>query len=249
MQAEILPPIYNKIGASYNKTRGVDARIAKQITQALGDAKTIINIGAGSGAYEPLDRDVIAVEPSITMIAQRRRNAAPVIRAVAEALPFRDDHFDTAMAVLTVHHWLDQVKGLREMCRVARNNVVIVSFDPEFVDNWLLDYFPQLHALDKAEMPALRRFEDVLGPCAIKPLMIPHDCSDGFLHAFWRRPEAYFDENIRAGISSFWKIDDVEAGLRALRRDLDTGRWHARYAKLLARDALDCGYRLIQRAQ
>jgi len=236
---------YDTIGVDYAKLRKPDPRIGAMIHAALGDARAVLNVGAGAGSYEPLDHDVTAVEPSAEMIAQRAAKAAPAIQATAEDLPFEDKSFDAAMAVLTIHHWTDQAKGLREMRRVTRGPIAILTYDPAFRDFWLLDYLPELAALDDAQMPKLAFYEEVLGPVEITPVPIPHDCTDGFLSAYWRRPRAYLDPRICAAMSSFWKLGDISAPLARLEADLASGVWNERYRQLLARKARDCGYRLV----
>jgi SAM-dependent methyltransferase len=240
-----MPATYDTIGIDYAALRKPDPRIAAHLWRALGDARSVLNVGAGTGSYEPADRIVTALEPSREMIRQRPPKAAPAIQGEAENLPFADGSFDAAMAVLTVHHWSDQGRGLREMRRVSRGPVVLLTFDPAHRDMWLLDYFPALAALDVAQMPPLPVYERHLGPVDISPIPIPHDCSDGFLYAYWRRPAAYLDRRIRTGMSSFWSLDGIEQGLARLERDLDTGAWTQRYGALLELDALDAGYRLV----
>jgi SAM-dependent methyltransferase len=238
--------IYDGIGAGYALRRRPDPRIAVLIASALADAHTVINIGAGAGSYEPTDRIVQAVEPSDTMIAQRPANAAPCVRASAEALPFEKGAFDAAMAVLTIHHWSDWRAGLREMRRVARRRIVLLTFDTEASDFWLTrDYFPELMALDRQIMPPLEELADEIGGFHASPVPVPHDCVDGFLGAYWRRPEVYLDPVARRSMSSFARID-AEAGLKRLARDLDSGAWRTRNADLLDREALDIGYRLLR---
>lgn len=234
---------YDTIGRGYSLTRGEDPRIAARIDAALGSARTVINVGAGTGSYEPRDRAVTAIEPSATMIARRPPGAARAIRASADDLPFEDDAFDAAMAVLTVHHWPDRQAGLREMRRVATGPLVIVTFDPD-ARPWLTDYLPELAELDRRQMPAMTDYAQWLGPVRIEPLLVPHDCVDGFLHAHWRRPDAYLDARVRAGSSSFHAIDAQE-GLRQLEADLADGIWQRRYGDLLSQDSYDAGYRLV----
>jgi len=205
----------------------------------------VVNVGAGTGSYEPADRDVVAVEPSEAMIAQRPAGAAPVVRAHAEALPFADGSFDAAMAVLTDHHWRDRCAGLRELRRVARRAVVL-TFDPAFTDAfWLVaEYLPGFRELPGMTVDELAA---CLGGADIVPVPIPADCTDGFLGAFWRRPEAYLDPRVRAGISVFARVPPggVNACVRALRADLESGAWRERHADLLGLDELDLGYRLL----
>lgn len=236
--------LYDRIGASYATLRKPDPRIARQINDALSKAQTVLNVGAGTGSYEPVDRDVIAVEPSIEMIRKRPPDAAPALQASAEKLPFEDKAFDAAMAILTVHHWADQAAGLRELRRVSRGPIVILTFDPA-ARPWLTDYLPELSALDEAAMPRISDYARFLGDVEVRPVLVPHDCSDGFLYAYWRRPEAYLDRAIRAGSSSFWKLDNLEAGLERLAEDLACGAWAHRYAALLDADSYDAGYRLV----
>ena len=236
---------YDTIGLNYAALRRPDPRIAAAIHAALGDARTILNVGAGAGSYEPRDRVVTAVEPSAEMIAQRPPSDASVVRTSAEALPFDDDAFDAAMAILTVHHWSDGARGVAEMRRVTRGPIAILTYDPAFQGFWLLDYFPDLVALDEAQMPPMGAYAEWLGRVEITPVPIPHDCTDGFLAAHWRRPRAYLDPSVRAAMSSFWKIGDIQPGLERLQRDLDSGEWGRRYGSLLASDTRDCGYRLV----
>ena len=230
---------------NYSDLRKPDPRIAAAIGKALGSAKTVLNVGAGAGSYEPADRQVTAVEPSAEMLRQRAASAAPAIQGSAEDLPFDDISFDASMAVLTVHHWADKAKGLQEMRRVARDRVVILTFDPSHRGGWLVDYFPELVVLDEAIMPRMTDYEKWLGAVEISAVPVPHDCSDGFLYAYWRRPAAYLDPRIRAAMSSFWAIDNVSEGLRRLAGDLETGAWAQRYSDLLDLEEWDLGYRLV----
>lgn len=236
--------IYDRIGVDYSNLRKADPRIAAQIHAALGDAQTVLNVGAGTGNYEPGDRQVTALEPSAEMIAQRPPGSAPVVQGHAENLPFSYNSFDAAMAVLTVHHWTDQPKGLREMRRVTRGPVVILTFDPAFRP-WLTDYIPQQIALDEAQMPPMSDYAMWLGPVEVSPVPVPKDCTDGFLYAYWRRPEAYLDPRLRRGSSSFWVLDGVEQGLAGLSRDLEDGTWASRYRHLLDLEELDIGLRMV----
>jgi SAM-dependent methyltransferase len=237
--------LYDRIGRTYSGTRRPDARIAARIEAALGDARTVVNVGAGTGAYEPPDREVVAVEPSAAMRAQRPPGAAPVVDGRAEALPFPDGSFDAAMAVLTVHHWADPARGLRELRRVARR-VVVLGFDPAWADRmWLTrDYLPGVLG---GERPTLPEAVAALGGARVERVAVPHDCTDGFLGAYWRRPDAYLDPAVRANISVFALLGaDAEAAfVERLRADLESGAWHARNAGLLALDELDQGYRLL----
>jgi len=234
------------LSEGYALRRRPDPRIAAAIASALGDARSVVNVGAGTGSYEPTDRIVQAVEPSERMIRQRARGAAPCLRGSAEALPFEAGAFEAAMAVLTIHHWPDWRAGLREMRRVARRRIVLLTFDPEACDFWLTrDYFPEMLADDRRIMPNLGDLKKELGEFQAAPVFIPHDCTDGFLGAYWRRPEIYLDPEARKSMSPFAKIE-AEAGLRKLACDLENGAWHTRNAALADREALDIGYRLLR---
>jgi SAM-dependent methyltransferase len=239
---------YDEIGRTYTSTRRPDPRIAAAIGRALGDAATVINVGAGAGAYEPSDRQTVAVEPSSRMIGQRAAGTAPVVQAAAEALPFNAGGFDVALAVLTLHHWTDWRAGLREMQRVAHRSV-IVTYQPGLLDTfWLTEtYFPEIVALDRGRCPTVSDVARCLGDCTIDSIPIPHDCADGFLAAYWRRPEAYLDPTVRAGMSGFARLDPdiVARGVGRLRSDLESGAWERRFGHLRSLDALDVCYRLI----
>ena len=237
--------VYDTIGAGYAALRKPDPRIAEAINRALGAAQTVLNVGAGAGAYEPVDRSVIALEPSAEMIRQRSPDAAPVLLGVAEDLPFRDDAFDAAMAVLTVHHWSDVEAGLLEMRRIAKNRVAILTFDPAGPYFWLADYIPEIVELDQPIMPVLGAYDRILGKASVQIVPVPHDCTDGFLGAYWRRPRAYLDARARSAISTFAKLGDVSTALGRLENDLDTGVWAERYGRLLPLESLDIGYRLV----
>ena len=239
---------YDVLGRSYSATRATDPRIASAIWDALGDARSVVNVGAGTGSYEPPDRDVTAVEPSEVMIAQRPPGAAPAIRASAEALPFEDASFDAAMAVLTLHHWADWRAGVEELRRVARRAVVL-SWDPSFAGRlWIsADYFPELIDEDVELFPSLADQAGALRAMRVSAVPIPADCRDGFYGAHWRRPEAYLDPMVRAGISTMAKRapGELDAGLARLEDDLRTGAWAERHADLLELEELDLGYRLL----
>jgi SAM-dependent methyltransferase len=235
---------YDSIGINYAQLRKPDPRIAAVIEAALGSAATVLNVGAGTGSYEPVNRQVTAVEPSLEMIRQRSPSAAKVIQASAEGLPFDTDAFAASMAILTIHHWSDKEMGLREMRRVTRGPIVLLTFDPTHRP-WLTDYLPELAMLDEAQMPAMSDYQRWLGAVKVMPVPLPYDCSDGFLYAFWRRPEMYLDARIRSGSSSFRSIRNVEAGLHRLKQDLETGEWKRRHGGLLTQETYDAGYRLV----
>ena len=240
--------VFDTIGRGYARQRRPDPRIAAQLTAALGGARSVLNVGAGAGSYEPPDRRVVAVEPSAVMLAQRPPGAAPAVQARAEALPFPDRAFDALMAVLTLHHWADRAGGLAECARVARQRVVLLTWDPAADAFWLLqEYLPAFVEVDRRQFPPMATYEEAFGPGArveVAVVPVPHDCVDGFLGAYWARPAAYLDPGVRAGISSF-AHPGAEPGLERLRADLATGAWYARHGHLLASDALDLGYRLV----
>lgn len=204
-------------------------------------------MGAGAGSYEPRDRHVVAVEPSLTMIRQRPVDAAPAVRAVAAALPFRDASFDAALAILTIHHWPDLGRGLAELARVARRRVVLLTHDPAEFGFWLFDYFPELSRIDRRILPTLDELRGALGAVSVFDVPVPRDCTDGFLGAYWCRPEAYLDAGVRSAISSFAKLApaELEDGLARLAGDLRTGAWERRHGSLRTRESVDLGYRLV----
>jgi SAM-dependent methyltransferase len=240
---------YDDIGRTYTTTRRPDPRIAARIDGALGDARTVLNVGAGTGSYEPQDRAVTAVEPSATMRAQRPPDAAPCIDARAEALPFGDASFDAALAILTLHHWSDWPAGAAELRRVARERVVVLTWDPALAGRMWLgpEYFRDLWADDVARFPSLEEQAHAFGAQQVDVVPVPHDCRDGFMGAHWRRPAAFLDPEVRAGISTFAlrTAEQLEPGLRALEEDLASGAWAQRHADLLALEELDLGYRLL----
>jgi Methyltransferase domain len=239
--------LYDTIGATYTTTRRTEPRIAAQVWAALGGARTVLNVGAGTGSYEPPDRDVIAVEPSTVMRGQRPASAAICVAATAESLPFEDKRFDAAMAFATVHHWQDPIAGLREMQRVARR---VVVFTCDTTDRawrrrfWLTrDYLPEVAA---SRIGLATELASAIG-ARVEPVLIPWDCLDGFFEAYWRRPEAYLDENVRRGISVWARVGpDVEQrAVRSLRDDLASGRWAERNRDLLDLELADLGLRLL----
>jgi SAM-dependent methyltransferase len=238
--------IYDTIGVSYTATRRTEPRIAAKIWATLESAHTVLNVGAGTGSYEPRDRDLIAVEPSAVMRGQRPADAAPCIAATADRLPFPDQSFDAAMAVLTDHHWPDPIAGLREMRRVA-HRVVVFNFDAAHIHEfWLTrDYLPELTAL-AAGHPTMAQKAEAIG-ARLEKVVIPWDCTDGFLHAFWRRPEQYLYREVRNGISLFAAIGPKaeQRMVKDLRADLDSGRWADRNRDITGLDEADMGARLL----
>lgn len=244
---------YDRIGRQYATTRQADPRIAAKIEWALGDATSVLNVGAGTGSYEPAAREVTAVEPSATMIAQRPADAAPAVQASAEALPFDDSSFDAVLALLSDHHWQNRPAGLREMRRVARKRVIVLNVDPAQAERfWLTrDYLPGFLTLIPASYRVAgywqEELEQLLGEAIeARPVGVPHDCRDGFYPAHWRRPHAYLDPRVRDGISVFHRLpnEEVDMATERLAHDLDDGSWEARWGKLLALPELDVGLRL-----
>jgi len=236
---------YDRIGRSYAGTRRKDPRIAAQIRDVLGSG-TLVNVGAGSGNYEPGDRPVVAVEPSPRMLAQRA-GRAPAVRAVAEALPFADRSFDVAMAVLTVHHWSDPVAGLEEMARVAARQVIFFFEPMRTHEFWALEYFPAALSLPtEQDPPGERLIAAHLDLREIRRVLVPCDCLDGFGVAFWARPEAYLDADVQAGMSwlALLAEEELAEGTARLRADLESGRWDRRHGHLRELEVFDGGYRL-----
>jgi len=235
--------LYDKIGAGYAGTRRADPRIAGAIRAALGDAASVVNIGAGSGSYEPTDLRVVPVEPSETMIRQRPASLPPALLGTAEQLPLPAKSVDAALAVLAAHHWRDRPGAFAEIRRVARKRAVFFTHDPDASFGWLDDYFPGLAG---ERYPRLAEFAE-LGSVTVEPVPIPADCTDGFTAAYWRRPEAYLDEAVRANMSTFALLDArvVADGATRLASDLADRSWRRRYASFLALPEADVGYRLV----
>jgi len=238
--------LYDTIGAAYTVTRHTEPRIAAQVWAALGDAQTVLNVGAGTGSYEPPGRDVTAVEPSAVMRAQRPAGAAPCVAAVAESLPFEDQSFDAAMAFATIDHWQDPIAGLREMRRVARR-VVAFTYDASNRDRFWLnrDYLPEFAGL-WAGRPSLAELAGAIG-ARTEPVLVPWDCADGFYHAYWRRPAAYLDEDVRRGMSIWARVGPAaeRRAVRSLGDDLASGRWAERNRALAGLDVAELGDRLL----
>ncbi len=236
---------YDDKASFYVQKRKSDPRISHQIHQALEGCTSILNVGAGTGSYEPEGPHLIALEPSMNMIRQRL-NLSGVIQACAEEIPFADKSFDAVMAVLTIHHWSDLTKGLAECRRVARKKIVILTWDPESDGFWLTQqYFPQILEIDRRIFPALPMLHTLLGPVTIEKVLIPADCEDGFLGAYWKRPGAYLKETVREGISSFSKFYVPKENLDKLQQDILNGYWTEQNAHLLSLDCYDLAYRLI----
>lgn len=240
---------YGEIGSSYAQYRQPDPVIAAQIHRALGDARTVLNVGAGAGSYEPEDREVTAVEPSASMRAQRPAHLSKAIDAVAEDLPFDDDSFDASMASVTVHQWSDLEKGLAEMQRVTRGPIVLLVCDPARMhDYWLSDYIPEVREHEARRFPAIERLVAALGGHArIAPVPIPLDCRDGFNEAYYGRPEMFLDPNARLACSSWSLVPEeaVERFVHTLSNDLESGRWDAKYGHLRTQPFFDGPLRLV----
>jgi SAM-dependent methyltransferase len=240
--------LYDRIGYDYGATRRQDPRIAALINEALGDARSVVNVGAGTGAYEPTDREVLAVEPSATMIAQRPPGSAPVIQASAEDLPLGDGSFDAALAVNTLQHWIDLRGGLRELRRIARKRIVIfLRHARSGTPFWLTeDYLPSLDA-SRRTSAIVDAIEEELRPVEKLPVRLPRDCADGVFTAYWGRPEVYLDSEVRRNISNFALAneEDLARGLASLRADLASGVWDRRYGDLRSLPDLDLGHRLL----
>lgn len=239
-------PVYDTIGATYARTRQPDPRIREAIWAAIGDAKSVVNVGAGAGSYEP-PQTLLAVEPSMVMIAQRPPELAPAAVTTAERIPLPDKSVDVALCSLTVHHWPDFDAGLREIRRVARK-IVIFTWDLDVSRNfWLCDYIPAINDADQRVAVPVPHLLEALKTHDVRPVPVPHDCHDGFLGAYWRRPEMYLDPLVRAGISNLSKLDQqvVKAGLETLLEDLQCGAWKDRYGAILGLEEIDIGYRLV----
>jgi SAM-dependent methyltransferase len=240
---------YDRMGVGYSQVRRADSRIEEAIWAALGAARSVLNVGAGAGSYEPRDREVIAVEPSPVMIAQRPAGAAPAIRGVVESLPLEDRAVDATMGVFTMQHWEDVDRGLAEVLRVTRDRIVFLTLDVDVAaEMWLCrDYLPEIIEHDREAFPAIWRLENALPNVRVEAIPVPADCTDGFCVALWSRPEAHLDPDVRRS-SSTWHLlpnSAVEPALGRLRRDLESGGWDRRYGALRTQASLDVGLRLL----
>ncbi|GAA2485136.1 class I SAM-dependent methyltransferase [Winogradskya humida] len=240
---------YETGGHGYATRRRPDPRVAALVHTALGDARTVLNVGAGAGSYEPGDRYVLAVEPSATMRAQRPAGTAPAVDATAEQLPFDDDSFDAAMATVTVHQWSDTLRGLAELRRVARGRVVVLTFDGDALDRfWLAEYAPELIAVERGRYPAIADIADAIGsPADVIEVPIPLDCVDGFTEAYYGRPEQLLDPAVRAAQSAWGFVDEtaIARAVGDLRADLASGAWDARHGNLRTQPEFTGSLRLI----
>jgi SAM-dependent methyltransferase len=236
---------YDTIGVGYQRNRRPDPRIAAQVHAAIGDARDVVNVGAGAGSYEPADAMVVALDASAVMLQQHRGPRR--VQGAAEALPFAANAFDVAVAIFTVHHWRDPDAGLAELRRVSRRQVVL-TFDHEMEGRfWLSDYVPRIANQQHSWTATIEAVAGPLGASRVDAVPVPHDCVDGFMAAYWRRPERYLDPTVRASISGLALLDpaDVDPGMERLRSDLASGAWDERYGHLRALDTLDAGYRLV----
>jgi hypothetical protein len=240
---------YESHGDGYALQRRADPRIAARLHEALGDAATVINVGAGAGSYEPEDRYVVAVEPSPAMRAQRPSSRVPAIDATAERLPFDDDSFAAAMATITVHQWSDKTRGLRELQRVTRGPIAILTFDPDALDRfWLADYAPELIAAERKRYPQIAWLGSLLeSGCEVHSIAVPGDCTDGFTEAYFSRPERLLEDDVRRAQSAwgFVEREDEQRAVARLREDLASGAWDRRYGELREQPEFDGSLRLI----
>jgi SAM-dependent methyltransferase len=237
--------LYDTLGKGYARVRRADPRIATVLWSQLSNARTVLNVGAGVGSYEPADREVVAVEPSETMRDRRSTKAPTCVAGVAGDLPFSDASFDVVMTVCSDWFWSDRARGFAEMRRVARERVVVLTLDRSVAESFWLsrEYLPHAHDLWPPFAPTLEN----LPGCEIVKVPIPSDCTDGFFHAFWRRPRAYLDQSLRETMAVFARLDEdeVASGIERLESDLGTGTWRAAHAHLLQLDTLDLGYRVL----
>ncbi|WP_410567781.1 class I SAM-dependent methyltransferase [Amycolatopsis sp. cmx-4-61] len=238
---------YDEIGVGYARGRRTDPRWLAPVVSALGSAVSVLDVGSGTGSYEPPGREVVAVEPSAEMIRQRAGEAAPVVQAIAEALPFGTAAFEAALAVLTVHHWADWRRGLAELRRVAARQVVLAYNTALHNEFWLVrEYVPEVASLERSR-PSAPEIAEFLGAVSVLPLPVPWDFTDGVFPAYWRRPHAYLDPAVRQSCSALAQTAPaaVARGVARLQADLDSGRWREEHAELLELPEWDAGFRLI----
>ncbi|MFC0531738.1 class I SAM-dependent methyltransferase [Phytohabitans kaempferiae] len=239
---------YHRHGQGYAAQRRTDPRIAAHVHAALAGARTVINVGAGAGSYEPDDRYVLPVEPSAAMRAQRPPHLAPALNAAAEDLPFDDDSFDAAMATVTVHQWTDVAAGLRQLRRVALGPVVILTFDRDALDLlWLAQYSPEIIAAERRRFPPLDLIAEHIGTTEVHRIPVPIDCVDGFTEAFYARPERFLDPGVRRSQSAWTFVDDADEAraVAHLRRDLESGAWDERHGHLRRQPEFTGSLRLL----
>ena len=238
-------PLYDRIGHGYARARVPDARIEAQIHAALGDAQTVVNVGAGAGSYEPRRRTVAALDPSPVMLGQRPPDAAPAVVGTAEALPFPDGAFDAALACLTLHHWSDLAAGIAELRRVA-SRIVVFTFDVATYPWIATEYLPEMIDQVDFHFPPIDDVAAMLD-ASVEAVPVPHDCTDGFTGAYWGRPEAYLDPDVRAGMSGMQALDQdlIKSRMDRLAADLASGAWDERHGHLRDLDELDIGLYLL----
>ena len=241
---------YDTLAPEYVNYRVADARIEAAIRRHIAPGDKVLNVGAGQGSYEPADCDVTAVEPSPEMIARRAATKVKALQGSAEDLPFGDNCFDTSLAILTIHHWHDIQKGLKELRRVTRGKIIILTWTGHFGDFWLPDYLPEIASIDVELFPSVNQLSGWLGPNTTTEILeIPYDCTDGFMCAYWRRPEMFLIPAARQAISTFSRVSGVSNGLNRLRQDIESGSWNKKYEHLIGKTSLDCGYRLVVHAK
>ncbi len=236
---------YDQLTESYKIYRKPDHRIAERILFHIDGAQRILNVGAGIGSYEPEDCNIVAIEPSHEMISQRKRSHVALLQGVAENLPFQDNVFDISMGILTMHHWSDISSGLKEMVRVTRNKIILFTWIGYGENFWLENYIPEITGVDYDLFPTLDELDQILGGISVETIEIPHDCCDGFMCAYWRRPEAYLEPNVRKAISTFSRIPNIQDRLDRLQKEIDSGEWRKKHTHLLEKKSLDLGYRLV----
>ncbi len=236
---------YDALAVDYQAYRIPDQRILEKINAQLEDAESVLNVGAGTGSYEPTHCRVVALEPSHEMITKRSNGNTDTILGSAEIIPFQDNEFDIAMGILTIHHWQNISHGLAEMKRVAKKKVVLLTWIDDSPRFWLQDYLSEMRDIDRQFFPTLKELEAYLGNIKVEVVEIPEDCTDGFMCAYWKRPSAYLDHGVRTAISTFSRMKNYETGLARLKNDLESGKWKSRYGKLLETSNLDLGYRLV----
>lgn len=235
--------LYDTIGKTYSLGRRSDQRIAKQLNQHLIGARNILNIGAGTGSYEPDHAPVIAIEPSAEMLNQRAPDAHPAIQGSAESLPFENKSFSHSLTILSMHHWQNRAQAFNEIKRVTSERFVALSWSPDAKRYWLTaDYFPEIHDIDQAIFPTKQELKSAFPGIKFSPLLIPADCIDGFTAAFWARPEAYLQPQVRQSMSTFSKIKRVREGITKLKQDLESGHWQQKHGEILRSQSLDAGY-------
>jgi SAM-dependent methyltransferase len=236
---------YNQLAKQYKNYRMPDHRIARRIQYHLQNVQCILNVGAGIGSYEPENCEVVAIEPSFEMISKRNNSKALLVQGIAEKLPFKNNIFDCSMAILTMHHWSNVISGLKEMIRVTKYKIVLFTWIGYSNNFWLENYIPEIIGIDIKLFPTINELKQILGNVIVETVEIPYDCTDGFMCAYWRRPEIYLDSNARKAISTFSRIPEIQERLNKLREDIESGIWYKKYSHLLEKESIDLGYRLV----